>query len=200
MSILLPIAQTVPQTITREATALCRSFSLRKSKYSVTEIDLPLTTQTDLALPECKRTWTIKRRPSWRRVSTLHVRDWSSELEESDYCLPVELAADEMERISGTTRSRVVRFRDDTPTITHADEYPPAVDTNSSTQGLGTAAQSLGLEIRTEKAEEGLSGILEIVGCETGSIVETDSSLSEGSGIESLVTDVSTTESEWTAI
>ena len=199
MSILIPIAQAVPQTITREATALCRSFSLRKSKYSFAEIELPLTTQTDLPLPECKRTWTIKRRPSWRRVSALHVRDWSSELEESDYCLPVELGADEMERVSGTTRSRIVRFCDDTPITTHTDEYPPALDTNSSIQGVATDLRSLGLDIRTEKAE-GLPGILDNVGCETESIVETDSSLSKGGEIECFVKDASATESEWTAL
>jgi len=200
MSILLPFTQTVPQTTTREATALPRTFSLRKSKQSVAEIDLPPTTPPDLALPERKRSWGIKRRPSWRRVSTLHARDWSCELEESEYNLPFELGAEEMERGSRTTRSRIVKFRDDTPIMTHKDEYLPALDTNLCAQGLGTDSRSPGFENRMKHVAGGLPGILENAGAEMGSIVETDSSLTKGNGIESMVTDVSATESEWTTL
>jgi hypothetical protein len=129
-------------------------------------------------------------------VSTLHARDWSRELEESDYCLPFAVGRDDIER---GTRGRVVSFLDERCVL-------PMLDVPS---GLGIDVNDWNKRGVLGEEEGDLVGVmgggievveLRLEGVEMESEVESDGGLRrEGSGIESLVTDVSATESEWTS-
>lgn len=118
-------------------------------------------------------------------------------MEESEYCLPFDVGKEEMER---GERGRVVRFRDEQCIL-------PALDMSAFSLGLGIDLASLGLanefafrDDKVEVEEGGFGRFTGLVRVETGSRIESDGSLRrEGSRIESLVTDVSATESEWTA-
>jgi hypothetical protein len=103
-------------------------------------------------------------------------RDWSGELEESDYRLPFPIGLEETERGG----ERIVSFRDEI--------ILPIIDTSFAGQGLMIDIEQMGASTVEEKGER------EDV---EGSTVGMESSFS--SGIESLETDISATDSEWTA-
>ena len=132
-------------------------------------------------------------------MPTLHARDWSRELEESEYCLPFTVGAEEHER--GARAGRVVSFRDEV--------CLPMLDAGIS-QGLGIEWGDLGLdragEENRDQVDEEVGSVFEfgmVLGIEAGSLEsleqeEDESLVSEVSAIDSLDSDISAAESEWT--
>jgi hypothetical protein len=189
MSFIVPFTSAVPVTFTREVDSSSthsnisrRSHDHNGSFYSqYYEAGANLISRAT----QRKRNWinrprTTERRQSCRRVTSR--RDWSGELEESEYLLPFPVAVEETERGGGGTR-RMVSFRDEL--------VLPRIDFTFMGQGLmididvqgimSSSGQIMGDDERDRDVE--------------WSVVETDVS-----GIESLEeTDVSTTDSEWTA-
>jgi hypothetical protein len=125
----------------------------------------------------------------------VHARDWSRELEESEFGLPFVVGREERERGG----RRVVNFRDEV--------LLPRLD-ESLSQGLGIEWGDVtwdGVD-RGEVGgeEEDVGSVFEfgmVLGIETGSLGDDEegSLVSEGSAIGSLESDVSAADSDWTA-
>ena len=183
ISHLLPFTPALPVSLSQDIDTLLPSHSIplspshkSYSHYHEAGVDVDLCTPPDP--PRRKGSWVSRsngteRRQSCRRVNSR--RDWSGELEESDYRLPFPVSIEETERGG----RRMVSFRDEI--------VLPRIDTSFIGQGLMIDMEQIGASTLEETGEgEDIEG----------SAVGTESSFS--SGIESLETDMST-DSEWTA-
>ena len=183
ISYLFPFTSAVPVSLSRDIDTPSSSRSISSShsrklysQYHEAAVDAILLAPP--GPPRRKGSWISRshgteRRQSCRRVN--YRRDWSGELEESDYRLPFPLGVEETER-----GRRTVSFRDEI--------VLPRIDTSVAGQGLMIDMEQMGTSTVEEEGER------EDV---EGSAVGTESSLS--SPIESLETDMSTSDSEWTA-
>lgn len=122
----------------------------------------------------------------------MHARDWSRELEESEFGLPFAVGREEHER--GARGGRVVSFRDEV--------LLPTFDVGLS-RGLGIEWGDLTWD-RPEAVVEDVDSVFEfgmVLGIERGSLGDDEdgSLFREGSAIGSLESDVSAADSDWTA-
>ena len=190
MSFLLPFTTVIPVSLSRDIDAssqrsLARSLSRSTDSNSYPQfneggVDVVLHTPAKLGPPPRRKgSWINKpnpeRRQSCRRVNSR--RDWSEELEESEYHLPFHVAPEETERGGGRTPARrMVSFLDEVDED-GGGSYLPRLDASFAGQGL-----MIDVESSSPREAE-------------GSTVGTESN----SGLESMDTDISVTDSEWTA-
>lgn len=190
MSYLLPFTTAVPVSLSREIDtssqhSFARTLSRSTDRGSYPQfheggVDVVLRTPAGIGPPPRRRgSWINKprheRRQSCRRVNSR--RDWSGELEESEFHLPFHIAPEDTER--GGWRAparRMVSFLDEVDEDGRGS-YLPRLDTSFVGQGLMIDVES--------------SSPLEAVGSAAGT--------ESNSGLESMDTDVSATDSEWTA-
>lgn len=110
-----------------------------------------------------------ERRQNCRRVKSR--RDWSGELEESEYRLPFPISLEEIERGGRSKPKRLALLPDEVKR-----RFPPTLD-------ISFVGSMIDIEFPVNDEEE---------------IEETEVDI-EGSGLESLETDGNVTDSEWTA-
>lgn len=182
MSYILPFTTAVPVSLSRDSAAQSWRIQaqsgnerLSYTTYHEQGVDVILRAPP---VPRRKGSWVNKSRhertQSCRRVNS--TRDWSGELEESEYRLPFTVATEDSERGNRVTSPRrIVSFQDDV-------EGVPRLDT--SPQGLMIDVEESLVEREHEGGE--MDGRLSVMG--------TDSSV-----VGSLETYTSAGDSEWTA-
>jgi hypothetical protein len=181
MSYLLPFTAAVPVSLSRQNS---RSSSLERirrvlsrqttyTQYNEAGVDIILRTPP-VGAPSRKGSWLGKprseRRQSCRRVNSR--RDWSGELEESEYHLPFPAAEDETQQVHRPNGRRMVSFQDD------VNGGLPTLDT--------TLSQGLMIDMEESPVEDEFGRDESAAG-------------TESSGVESVDTDYSAG-SEWTAL
>lgn len=186
MSYLLPFTSAIPVDLSRDIDLSSSHQSIPRrsrnhnksySRYHEAGVEVILRT------PQPKGNWingsrnNPERRQNCRRVNSQ--RDWSRELEESEYRLPFPVASEETER-GGGSRRRTISFRDEI--------VLPRLDNAFTNMGQG-----LMIDMEERMTSSSPVEMMERDDAE-GSAVGTESS-----GNESLETDISATDSEWTA-
>lgn len=136
-------------------------------------------------IPRRKGSWISKprheRTQSCRRISSR--RDWSGELEESEYHLPFPVATEETERGGHGVVQRIVSFQDEKGGL-------PQLDTSFAGQGLMIDVDS---HIVAERVEDEADRMSSSVGTESSSVESLDT-------FTSVDTYTSVVDSEWTAL
>jgi hypothetical protein len=187
MSYILPFTAAVPVSLSRDSTAQSWRIQaqsherLSYTTYNEHGVDVILRTPP---IPRRKGSWLNKprheRTQSCRRVNS--TRDWSGELEESEYRLPFTVATEDSERGNGVSERgnrviprRIVSFQDDVEGLPRLDTLP---------HGLMVDVEESPVE--REHEDDEMDGMSSAVG-------------TESSVDGSVETYTSAADSEWTA-